>query len=496
MTADLPKVLYRADTVRELDRIAIEEMEIPGGELMARAGRAAFALLTRKWPRSTRVTVVCGRGNNAGDAYVVARLAAETGLRVDVLEVSDVKSVGGDAGRSRERLLEAGVRPVPIQGVSLAEADVIVDGIFGTGLDRPVEGHWRDAIDLVNDSAAPVLSLDIPSGLHADTGRVMGAAIRAAACVSFIGLKRGLFTGHGPDLSGEIHFDDLGVPPTLYQRVKADACLDSLPAFYGLLGPRRRNAHKGHFGHVLVVGGDRGFAGAARLAAEAALRCGAGLVSVATRDAHAHVINAGRYEIMARGVDDAGALQPLCDQASVLVVGPGLGRGEWGRKMLEAVLRAQKPTVVDADGLNLLCGYGNLAVPSGSVMTPHPGEAGRLLATDTATVESDRFAAVAAIAEKYACACVLKGAGTLTSAPGETTHVCAHGNPGMASGGMGDVLSGVIGALVAQGVDSLWAARAGACLHAGAGDEAARPGERGTLASDLMLPLRSLANRL
>lgn len=496
MNADLPRLLYRAGTVRELDRIAIEEMRIAGSELMARAGRAAFDLLTGKWPRPARVAVVCGRGNNAGDGYVVARLAADAGMKVDVLELSEPGSLGGDAGQARGQLLEAGVRPASVRGATLAAADVIVDGIFGTGLDRPVEGSWRDAIDLVNDSAAPVLALDIPSGLHADTGQAMGAAVRAAACVSFIGLKRGLFTGRGPDLCGEIHFNDLGVPAALYERVGPDAFLDNLQGFYGLLGPRPRDAHKGRFGHVVVVGGEQGYAGAARLAAEAALRCGAGLVSVATRNAHAHVINAGRYEIMARGADDAGALRPLCDQASVMVVGPGLGRGEWGGRMLEAVLQSQKPAVLDADALNLLAGEKNISLPSGSVITPHPGEAGRLLGTDAASVEADRFSALAALTEKFRCVCVLKGAGTLTGAPGERAFVCFHGNPGMASGGMGDVLSGVIGALMAQGLDAESAARAGVCLHASAADEAARQGERGMLASDLMPRLRSLVNVL
>lgn len=496
MNGELPTLLYRASTARELDRIAIEEIGIPGDELMARAGRSAFALLTKLWPRPRRVTVVCGRGNNAGDGYVVARLAAENGMQVTVLEVGGAGSPGGDARDARERLLEAGVSPKSVRDSALMESDVIVDGIFGTGLDRAVEGPWRDAIELVNDSAAPVLALDIPSGLHADTGRVMGTAIRASACVTFIGLKRGLFTGQGPDLCGDVHFNDLGVPGDLYQRVRPDAFLDSLDVFHGILGPRRRDAHKGHFGHLVVVGGDQGYAGAARLAAEAALRCGAGLVSVATRSAHAHVISAGRYELMARGVEDEESLEALCRRASVVVVGPGLGRGDWGRKMLAAALRARKPTVVDADGLNLLCESARPPLPRDFVITPHPGEAGRLLGTDAATVESDRFAAVAALIEKHGCACVLKGAGSLTSGPEESVYVCGHGNPGMASGGMGDVLSGVIGALMTQGLDPVSAARVGVCLHGSAGDEAAQSGERGTLAGDLMPGLRRLANVL
>ncbi|MDX1514664.1 MAG: NAD(P)H-hydrate dehydratase, partial [Gammaproteobacteria bacterium] len=435
------------------------------------------------------------RGNNAGDGYVLARLAVERGIAVLVREIDSSKPPAGDAGEARARALEAGIRPEPMAGDGIGDADVIIDGIFGTGLDRPVEGRWREAIEQVNESVAPVLALDIPSGLHADTGAVMGVAVRAAACISFIGLKRGLFTARGPDVAGEVHFDDLGVPPHIHERVTADAYLDRLNAFSGLLGPRPRDAHKGRFGHLLVVGGEQGYAGAARLAAEAALRCGAGLVSIATRRAHAHVINAGRYEIMARGVERGPELAPQLEQATVVVAGPGLGRSEWSQELLGAVLEAGKPTVLDADALNLVAEL-KPSLPASAVMTPHPGEAGRLLGSDAAGVESDRFAAVADLTARFGRVCVLKGAGSLTAGTGEPAFVCAHGNPGMASGGMGDVLSGVIGALMAQGLDAESAARAGVCVHARAGDLAAAGGERGTLASDLMPHLRDLINVL
>lgn len=492
--ARLPDRLYRAASVRELDRIAFEELSISGATLMARAGRAAFELLVRDWPGTEVISVVCGGGNNAGDGYVVARLARERGMEARVAELGDPARLRGDARNARLALESAGVRPAPFAPQSLEGAAVIVDAIFGTGLDRNVEGRWASAIASLNAAGVPILALDVPSGIHADTGRVMGEAVRASATISFIGLKQGLFTGDGPDRCGRIHFDDLAVPGSLYQRRRPDAWLDRLEQFRGVLGARPRGAHKGRFGHVLVIGGDNGYLGAARLAGEAALRCGAGLVSVASRAAHAHVFHIARPEIMGHGVETKADLKPLIDRASVLAVGPGLGRSSWAKRMLESALATGKPTVIDADGLNLLAETGKVPLSGSSIVTPHPGEAGRLLASDAATVEADRFAALSSLVERLECACVLKGAGTLTAAPNGTVHVCADGNPGMATGGMGDVLTGVIAALVAQGMPVETAARAGVCLHARAGDLAAGRLERGTLPSDLMPHLRVLAN--
>lgn len=494
--ARLPDLLYRAASVRELDRIAIEDLNIPGATLMARAGQAAFELLLRSWPRTRTFVVVCGGGNNAGDGYVVARLAAEKGVEARVAEVGDPERLRGDALNARVALQAAGVRPAPFSPHVLDGADVIVDAVFGTGLDRNVEGPWASAIASLNAAPAPILALDIPSGLNADTGRVMGEAVCATATVSFIGLKQGLFTGDGPEHCGRIHFHDLAVPESIFQRRPPDARLDRLEHFHAALGARPRSAHKGRFGHLLVIGGDSGYIGAARLAGAAALRTGAGLVSVASRAAHAHAVNAGRPEIMAHGVETVSQLNALVERASVIAVGPGLGQSPWAKRMLESALKAEKPLVVDADGLNLLAQKKDAKLSPASVITPHPGEAGRLLNCSAGTVEADRFTALSSLVNRFGCACVLKGAGTLTAAPDEAVRVCADGNPGMASGGMGDVLTGIVGALMAQGLDATTAARAGVCLHARAGDLAAGRLERGTLPSDLMPHLRVLVNEL
>ena len=493
-----PVELYRAEQVRELDRIAIEELHIPGATLMERAGLAAFDALRRSWPLARRVGVVCGPGNNGGDGFVLARAAAAAGYSVRVALLGDAARLRGDALSARDRMRAAGLELQSYSDNTLDDADVIVDALFGTGLDRDVEGAFAACIADINASPAPVLAMDIPSGLHADTGRVLGVCVAAEVCVSFIGLKQGMFTGDARNYCGRVEFDNLDVPPELYQRVPSTVRRADFASLEGLLGRRRRSDHKGSFGHVLVIGGDAGFAGAARMAGEAAARCGAGLTSIATRAAHAGTLASQRPELMCHGIEDTASLAPLLERATVVAVGPGLGRGAWGSAMLDAALGVPRPLIMDADALNLL-GESQRKLDRGvaaTLMTPHPGEAARLLGCSSRAVERDRFAAAGTLAERYRATLVLKGAGTLVCESGGATWVCAGGNPGMGSGGMGDVLTGVIAGLVAQGLAPAAAARAGVCLHALAADLAAEDGERGLLAGDLMLPLRTLVNSL
>ncbi|MBZ4194696.1 MAG: NAD(P)H-hydrate dehydratase [Candidatus Contendobacter sp.] len=491
---ELPVELYRAAQVRELDRMAIQERGIPGYTLMSRAGAAAFDRLRQRWPAVRRIGVVCGGGNNAGDGYVVARLARQAGLEVRVLTLTDPALLGGDAQTAWQDAIAAAVPVAPFTATGLADAELLVDAILGTGLEREISGLWRGVIIAMNGHPAEILALDIPSGLHADTGAILGAAIHAAATITFIGLKLGLFTGQGPACCGAVSFADLDVPPDIYPAIHP-ACWRYVGAdLPELLPPRSRSAHKGHFGHVLVVGGDSGMAGAARMAGEAAARCGAGLVSIATRAAHAGWQAAARPELMFHGIEDEEGLTPLLDRATVIAIGPGLGRGDWGRAMLRATLACDKPLVVDADGLNLLAiepGYRD-----GWILTPHPGEAARLLKMTPDQVEADRFVAVEQVALRYGGVAVLKGAGSLIASTidGQVA-LGTTGNPGMASGGMGDVLTGVIAGLVAQGLPLFVAAKAGVYLHGLAGDWAAQAGgERGLLATDLLPWLRQAVN--
>ncbi len=489
----LPQALYTAAQVRELDRLAIERYGIPGETLMERAGRAAWALVERRWPQAGRILVLAGTGNNGGDGYVLARLALEAGRRVTLLQLGDPDRITGDARLHADRYLSAGGSRRSFEGVLPENADLLVDALLGTGLERPVEGVWAEAVKALNRHRAPVLALDLPTGLHADTGAILGTAVRAEATITFIGLKQGMFTGEGPDCCGDIEFDALEVPARLYGHLVISARRIDWAQQRELLRPRRATAHKGHFGHVLVVGGDHGMGGAARLAAEAALRTGAGLVSLATRPEHLAPVLATRPEVMVHAVEQPWQLDPLLRRASHVVVGPGLGREPWGRALFEMVMAAGRPLVVDADGLNQLAE--SPVRRDDWVLTPHPGEAARLLGCTVEEIQRDRFAAVEALEARYGGVVLLKGAGTLVASGGDRrVAVCSDGNPGMASGGMGDVLAGVIGGLLAQGLAPAVAAEMGVSLHAAAADKAARAGRRGLLAMDLMSHVRRLAN--
>ena len=494
LSPELPAALYRAEQVRELDRRAIQDGGISSFELMQRAADAAFLELRRRWPAARRILVLCGPGNNGGDGLLLA-VRAEA-LETEVAMVGDLDRLSPEAERALEAFQERGGVPRAYQGEALPRVDVIVDAVLGTGLSRPVEAAHRHAIEAINAAHAqgcPVLSVDIPSGLSSDTGVPLGAAVTADATISFIGLKLGLFTGEGPAHAGAVAFSDLAVPPAIYAGVApaAERLTDDIRGRW--LAARKRTAHKGAYGHTLVIGGDHGMAGAARLAAEAALRCGSGLVSVITRPRHAAAMAQARPELMARGVSMGTDVGAELQRAKVLVLGPGLGQNEWGRSLYQQALGFAGPLVVDADALNLLAQEPRRR--DDWVLTPHPGEAARLLGCKTADIQHDRPAAVAALLARYGGVVLLKGAGTLVQSEGGGLYVCTGGNPGMAAGGMGDVLSGVIGALLAQGLKPPEAAMLGVHLHAYAGDLAAEElGERGLVPSDLFHYLRKLVN--
>jgi len=483
--------LYTVEQVRRIEHAAAERCGIAGMELMQRAAAAAFDALRRRWPQARRIVLLAGDGNNGGDAFVLGRLALDADFTVDAVALSPNSK--GDARQARAEFIRGGgqVR-VAESATALPDADVCVDGLFGIGLKRPIEGVAAALVKQINAHAGRVLALDVPSGLDADSGARNGPCVRADLTVSFIGWKRGLFTADASDACGLRELSRLDLPPQAFEGIDADArLLDA--TIDRLLPPRRANVNKSTFGHVLVLGGDEGFGGAVRLAGEAALRCGAGLVSIATRREHVMALNAARPELMARGIDDAIALEPLLARASVIAAGPGLGQQDWGRALLAAVFTTSRPMVVDADALNLLAQAPH-ALPGSAVMTPHPGEAARLLGCDVASVQRDRFAAARQLAERYAAVVVLKGAGSLVANPAGRVEVCPWGNPGMASAGMGDVLTGVVAALLAQGLDPWDAARLGVALHSRAGDIAAAEAPRGLVAGDLLPILRRLAN--
>ena len=486
--------LYNCNQVRILDDLAIDKENISGLQLMQRAGMAVFKHILHHY-QEYAITVFCGSGNNAGDGYVIATLAKEKGIAVKLIHLKQPQSLKGDAKRAYEIANEAGVPMADFSPKMVLEDCVIVDALLGTGLKGSVKENYYDAIKIINDSNLAVVAVDLPSGLNADTGDVENICIQAQTTISFIGLKQGLFTNLGPDYCGKIVYEDLAVKPAIFDEIKPVAIKLQLNSLLRHLKPRQPNSHKNHYGHVLVIGGDYGYAGASLLAAEAALRTGAGLVSVATHQEHISTIVARRPEIMAHAVDSNEALQTLLKKANVLIIGPGLGQSNWSKKMLDCALKADIPSILDADALNLVA-HNQIQLNTMNhpyILTPHPKEAARLLNVETEQIQKDRFYAVKKISRKYHSQVLLKGAGSLVCVSANSTiGVCTAGNPGMATGGMGDVLSGIIGGLLAQGVNQNHCLSLATCLHAEAADIAAKDQQRGLLPSDIYNPLMRL----
>ncbi|MGF6088482.1 NAD(P)H-hydrate dehydratase [Pseudomonas sp. 18173] len=484
---ELPDALYGAAQVRALDARLIAA-GTPGFELMQRAARATWRALVRQWPSANELTVLAGHGNNAGDGYLVAVLARRAGWQVRVLAVGDPQRLQGDAALAHAEALAEGVA---VQGWSDQSElrGVVLDALLGTGLSGDVREPYSAAIKAINASGLSVTAVDIPSGLCADTGRELGVAVRADLTVTFIGLKAGLFTGDAADHVGELVFNDLQATAETYSDIPVRARrlnTDNLPR----PAARPPTSHKGRFGHVLLIGGDHGLGGAILLGTESALRSGAGMVSLATRPEHVPAALSRVPEAMVLGTSSANQLMGLLQKVSVLVVGPGLGQAGWGRSLLSAAANAPLPQVWDADALNLLAGdFARL--PKDCVITPHPGEAARLLGISTAQVQADRLAAALALSKKYSAVVVLKGAGSLIAHPDGRLALCHQGHPAMATAGLGDVLAGVLGALLAQGMEPFDAACLAVWLHANAGEQQGKFG-RGLAASDLIPAIRQL----
>lgn len=489
----LPDAIYSTRQVRELDAYAIRELGIPGYTLMKRAGEAALRMLRTRWPTAHAIAVVCGGGNNGGDGYVLARFARAAGLEVVALAASDPARLAGDARIAFEDYVAGGAEVRTFDAAALAGVDVVVDALLGIGLTGPVREDAARVIGAINAAGHPVFAIDVPSGLCSDTGHALGSAVRADGTITFIGLKTGLFLGEGPELCGSVFFDDLevappdrpGLTPTLTRILESE-----LPR---ALPRRPRASHKGIFGRVLIVGGGDGMPGAARLAGEAALRVGAGVVKVGVAPESVMAVAAGRPELMVYGLRSAQDLAPLMGWADVVAIGPGLGQDGWARALAAACFAGDRPLIIDADALSLLAerverGRANW------ILTPHPGEAARLIGCGTAAIQADRLGALRQIVERFGAIAVLKGAGTLIGGPAHVPGICERGNPGMAAPGMGDVLTGAIAGIEAQIGDPWVAARVGVLAHALAGDAEGRNGERGVLASEVARELRTWVN--
>lgn len=485
------RYLYLNAQIRQLEQVAINDYNISISQLMQRAGAAAFNLFKANWPTTSSVTIFCGAGNNAGDGYVFASLAKQAGLAVQCFYLTPVEQLPGAAIEAARDCMQTGVVLTEWQEPHTIDGDVIIDALVGTGLKREISGVWFNAITAINQSVKPVLAIDVPSGLNSDTGSVHGISVKAAITITFIAEKIGLYTGQAADYCGKIMVESLGVPQQAYDALQAIGERNDCP-LKNYLPLRARSAHKGNFGHVLIIGGNYGMPGAVSMAARAALRVGAGRVSVATRPLHVYPVMAQQAEIMCYGVETPQDIQSLLKKANIIVIGPGLGCDQWARVLFNEVLKQATPLIIDADALNLLA-----ETPAKSqqwLLTPHPGEAARLLRCDTATIQADRVYAIKKIQEQYNGVCLLKGAGSLVYDGQDTISVCPVASPAMASAGMGDILSGVLAGLVAQGLTLVEAARLGMNLHAKAAVKAAVNGERGVLATDLLPPLYNLVN--
>jgi len=482
--------LYTAEQVRGIDYAAIHDLGIAGYELMGRAGKAVLDDARRLFPTAEHWLIMCGGGNNGGDGYVVARLAVEAGIKVTVCSLIDPANLKGDAAKAYSDWQATGATTETWPLSDDVSFDLALDSLLGTGIDRVVEGTFKQAIRFMNQLPCPIYAIDIPSGLNADTGVVMGGAVRAQNTMTFVGQKRGMYTADGPDYCGRIGFDDLAIPASAADDFAENSGeLLSIEALVSLLKPRLRNSHKGSFGHVFAVGGLQGMSGAIRLCGEAALRSGAGRVTLATDPAHAALVNLSRPELMVTAVATGDDLASVLDTAKVIAVGPGLGRADWSESLLETCLNTKATLVVDADALNILAQHANkkAVTPKNWVLTPHPAEAARLLHSKVSEIQQDRVSAAVGIARRYGATVVLKGCGSVIANPSGSYAICPLGNPGMATAGSGDVLTGIIAALVGQGLSCFDAAKAGVVAHAAAGDAAAEAlGEMALIAGDII----------
>jgi len=485
----LPTSLYQCSQVKSLDKAAIEMLPITGFELMIRAGQRAFDLLKGSWPHNDQVTVFCGAGNNAGDGYIIAGLAQQAGLQAKVYYLADPQELKGEAKLAFEYAAQHDVVIEEYLPATDSIDGLVVDALLGIGLVGNVRENYAHAIDKINSSKLPVLSIDIPSGICGDTGRVLGNAVRASRTISYIGLKQGLLTGDACDCVGELSFAGLGVRDSVLETQKASC--SRLQYSIPLLPKRHANAHKGMFGRVLVVAGDKSYGGAGIMAAESALFCGAGIVELATQAEHVAAALARRPELIVQAIDEAEQLKLPLGNASVLVIGPGLGRSPWSKELFKLCIKRELPMVLDADGLNLLAEHKHALFNDSWVLTPHPGEAARLLKTSTKKVQNNRFAAAQAIQNKYGGVTVLKGAGTIIASD-EGLYLCSEGNPAMSTPGMGDVLSGIIGGFLANGLSVSESAKLGVWAHATAADQAVQQSGKNLLATEIYSNLREL----
>jgi len=500
-----------AHTMQELDNRAITEFGIPGLTLMERAGQACVTEIISGFGQSGRAFVLAGKGNNGGDGFVIARLLLAEGWNVTVLILAERQQISGDAAINLEMLPESVIAycndPVHLPTLyceAIIQADLIIDALFGTGLRSDLTGIYHEAIELMNNSERPILAVDIPSGIHGTTGRPLGSAVHADITVAFAFAKLGHVLYPGAEYTGRLVVADIGIPAEL-MGITPGYDFMNRTTVCPLLQRRDRQAHKGTYGHSLIIAGSTGKTGAAALSANSAMRAGSGLVTLAVAESIHAILEIKTTEVMTVPLADAGSgyltssavpvLEKLLTGKAAVAIGPGIGRRPGTIALVQALIETvELPLVLDADALNALSEDLALLHRKKSktvILTPHPGEMSRLVGTSIPDVEAIRISVAQEFARRYDVYLVLKGARTIIASPAGTVAINGSGNPGMASGGMGDVLTGILVSLVGQGYSAWDACRLGVFIHGHAADLVARDkGEIGINATDVleMLP--------
>ncbi len=494
------------EQIRNYDKIAVEQFGIESSVLMENAGKGAVEVILKRYPNAQQIAIIAGPGNNGGDGFVVARHLANSGKKISVFLVASEPAIRGDAKLNLEiiKKMHLTITPVsqdsPLTSANLLGFDLLIDALLGTGVSRNLDGLLYDTVQAVNLSLIPTVSLDIPSGLNSDTGFPCGTAVKANSTVTFGHLKRGLLLFPGAELAGEIDVVPIGAPNIVSEQSGFDGRLISKHHIISMLPTRKKDGHKGTFGHLLIVGGFLGKTGAAALTGKAALRTGCGLVTIATSREAQPVLESKCLEVMVDNVIDENSLsiseeiqnriEALLKNKKAVVIGPGLGTEQKTSQLVIEMLKLLTvPTVLDADGINILADIPAIAkeMKAPFVLTPHPGEMSKLMGESVQLIQQDRIGICRKAAERFQAVIVLKGAHTIIAAPDGKVFVNPTGNSGMGTAGTGDVLTGIIGGLLAQGVKPLEAALSGVYLHGEAGDLAAKKcGERSLVASNLI----------
>ncbi|MDT7042301.1 NAD(P)H-hydrate dehydratase [Candidatus Nitronereus thalassa] len=502
--------IVTASQMQELDGRTIHEAGVPGTILMERAGTGVVEALETTFGslRDKTFTIFCGKGNNGGDGFVVARLLRRKRAKVHVCLLANPRDLKGDAKTMYQRFAKLTGTSRPLTNPTEEKmrqlcnrSDFLIDALLGTGITSPIQGQYQTAVDVMNASEHPTIAVDIPSGIHTDTGAILGSAVQACLTVTFGCPKLGLYLGSAVDNVGIIHCVDIGIPPEYITNLNVSATLMTVSSIKEVLPVRKPSSHKGTFGHVGIIAGSPGKTGAAALSALGALRVGTGLVTVATPQSANSGLEAKTLEAMTIPMPETPehtlarasmpALQEFAHIRDAIGIGPGLTtQSETVQLIRELLPEIDRPCVIDADALNALAGQPQAlqACRSTPVLTPHPGEMARLMGhTNTLDINANRLMVSQNFSQTHACVLVLKGARTIVAGPDGQAAICPTGNPGMATAGMGDVLTGMISGFLAQGLTPWQAARAGVFLHGLAGDLAAKKlGEAGLIARDLL----------